>query len=94
MQKNYFVRYGFGKNEYRLMWSYKTAVPHWEKISRSEAIRLCKEENERRRIDWDFSGYADRFIYPEGFTDADAVDWLNGRKWTTYNKYVVEKKLN
>lgn len=93
MRKNYYVRYGFGRNEYRLMWSYKNDVPHWEKITFNEAKRLCKEENQRRKTDLSFSGYADRFIYPEGFTDTDTYDWLCGRHWTVYNKYVVEKKI-
>lgn len=92
MQKNYYVKYGFWKNEYRLMWSYKNTMPHWEKISFNEGKRLCKEENQRRKTDSNFSGYADRFIYPEGFTDADVYDWLCGRYWTVYNTYVIERK--
>lgn len=89
--KHYFVRYGFGRNEYRLMWSEKFNIQYWNRITRAEAIDLCKEEIQRRKVDTLFSGYADRYIYPEGFTEQDAEDLEQGKNWKVEN-YVVIKK--
>lgn len=73
--KQFFVSYyrDFG-NTYSLFYAecpedFAALPENAQKITRKEAEQLCREENERRRDDPDFSGRADNMIYPA------AGDW-------------------
>lgn len=68
--KQYFVHYfrDFG-NTYNLYYAECpedfAALPEGaERITRREAEQLCREENDRRKYEKSFSGYADSRIYP------------------------------
>ena len=75
MKKQYFVhRYNNFGNTYNLYWADSpemiAALPEdAERISRKEAIRLCREERYRRKHDPSFSGYATDTIFPADYPD-------------------------
>lgn len=75
MKKQYFVHYynNFG-NTYNLYWADSPEMIAFlpegaEKISRKEAIRLCREEKYRAKNNPTFSGYATGTIFPAGYPD-------------------------
>ena len=49
----------------------------WERITRREAERKCAAENQRRKTDEMFSGYASNLIFPVTWTNDDY--WRNER---------------
>ncbi len=68
--KQFFVCYhrDFG-NTYNLFYAecqedFDALPGNAKRITRREAEQLCREENDRRRDDPAFSGYADNVIYP------------------------------
>lgn len=67
--KHYYVKYGYFRNEYQLMWvPFGAEVQEgWERIPKMEAINLCRQELYRRKHDSAFSGYASEKIYPMGW---------------------------
>lgn len=60
MKNYYYVCYGDFRNTYTVCRApYNVKLPEkWERITRKEAERLCREERERREIDYNFAGYA------------------------------------
>lgn len=71
--KKYYVVHGDFSNVYELFWAdspeMETLLPeNAERITRADAIKLCVRENQRRRNDRNFSGYADNTIHPAGTT--------------------------
>lgn len=78
MKKQYFVHYyrDFG-NCYCLLYAECpedfAALPDGaERITRREAEQLCRRENERRKYDQAFSGYASNVIAPAA---GDCCEW-------------------
>ena len=61
----------------------------WERITRKDAIRRCREERLRRIYESSSAGYAPSEIYPYG-VNWDKFPWYDGRLWTTNDGYVYE----
>lgn len=81
--KQYFVSYyrDFG-NTYTLLYAecpedFAALPENAERITRREAIQLCRDENERRKYDQSFSGYASTVITPAA-GDCRELDTPNG----------------
>lgn len=71
IKKQYYVDYyNDFANTYNLYWASTpeqikiAAEMGLERITRATAIKMCTAENERRRTDGSFSGYADNCIFP------------------------------
>lgn len=67
--RKYFKISGNFSNAYALLWADDANVvsaeyPDAERITRAEALRLAREERERRRYDAAFSHFADAWVYP------------------------------
>ena len=92
--KQYYVRYykDFG-NTYNLAWAetpdqIKMAEDAgYQKITRREAEKLCAAENDRRKHDQSFSGYADNVILP---IECARDDWRDDRRFEK-DGYIVYK---
>jgi hypothetical protein len=75
-ERKYFVRYisNFA-NMYDLRWADSENLiamlksKDYEQITREEAVRLCREEKQRRKYDPSFSGYADTVVIPADMTE-------------------------
>lgn len=83
MKKQYFVHYyrDFG-NCYSLYYAecpedFAALPENAERITRREAEQLCRRENERRKYDQAFSGYASNVITPAA-GDCCEFDTPNG----------------
>lgn len=83
MKKQYFVHYyrDFG-NCYSLYYAecpedFAALPENAERITRREAEQLCRRENERRKYDQAFSGYASNVITPAA-GDCCELDTPNG----------------
>lgn len=81
--KQYFVSYyrDFG-NTYTLLYAecpedFAALPENAERITRREAIQLCRDEKERRKYDQSFSGYASTIITPAA-GDCLELDTQNG----------------
>ena len=76
MKKAYYVHYynGFA-NAYNLYHAPESvSVPaEWKRITRAEAIDLCRREIERRKENPTFSGYASSMVLPYNVWEADFV---------------------
>ena len=84
MMKSYYVRYYLNfNNTYDLCYTEteeqerKAVAEGYVKISRREAVKLCAEENYRRKHDSAFSGFANNLILPYGYSPEN--DWRNDR---------------
>lgn len=94
--KQYFVHYyrDFG-NTYNLFYTEnaeetKAAIESgYERITRKQAIELCRAEIRRRKDNPAASGYADSAIYP--FSAGQDEDFEN-YPWTK-NGYIVERRI-
>lgn len=95
--KKYYVKYwnNFG-NCYRLHYAEtgEEAVllenDDFSRITRAEALRLCVQENDRRKRGPAFSGFADNLIFPVNCPD----NWIND--WRHYFRdgyFVIRKNL-
>lgn len=89
--KKYYATYGNFANQYRLYWAegkeMEKCLPECaERITKKEAMRLCRGERWRRKYDQAFSGYADAMIYP-----ANDRDLCVGWNAVSYDGYVVER---
>lgn len=90
-RKRYFVKRGNFGNIYSLFWTdspeMETKLPDGaERITRAEAIKLCRDERQRRKHDRAFAYYADAQVYPAGYPDdsdisADRRYTLSGYIW-------------
>ena len=89
--KKYIIKYLGFRNSYMLAYAdtpelLSDAIAHgYEQITRKEAIRLCVEENERRKFNPAFSGYGDNCVYPY---DAEFHNPYNYTK----NGYIMERR--
>lgn len=98
MKKQYYVWYGDFGNVYNLFWAetpeqVKLAEENgYTRITRRQAEKLCAEENNRRKFDGNFSGYADNLIFP---IDCDEYerDLLNNRSLYV-DSYIVNRKAD
>ena len=90
MKKAYYVEYyrDFG-NTYNIYWlpDGEPAPAGLERITRKQALDLCKQERYRRKYDQAFSGYADTWIWPYGAPDA--VRYRHPLELRTSGGYVV-----
>ena len=89
MKKQYFISYyrDFA-NTYVLLYAECpedfAALPDGaERITRREAVQLCRRENERRKYDQAFSGYASNVITPAA---GDCCEW------DTTNGYIMPRR--
>lgn len=98
MKKQYYLWYGDFGNVYNLYWA-ETAEQiklakesGYTRITRRQAEKLCAEENNRRKYDGNFSGYADNLIFP---VDCDEYerDLLNNRSLYV-DGYIVNRKAD
>lgn len=68
--KKYYVNYGEFANQYKLAYSESDIEDQWakdngfERITRKEAYKLVEEENDRRKYNPMFSGFAMNTITP------------------------------
>lgn len=68
--RKYVVKYHGFQNVYTLAYTeteeqFNHAIAHgFERITRKESEHMCSAENNRRKYDPSFSGYADNKIYP------------------------------
>ncbi len=77
---HYYVHYYRNfSNTYRLYYAAAgEMVPETlDRITRKEAFSLCRKERQRRRMDPNFSGFADTFIYPLSVEKLD----IENRDW-------------
>lgn len=92
MKRYYIKYYNDFSNAYNLVWAEtpeQIAMAEadgigWERISRREAEKKCSAENERRKYDCSFSGYADSAIYPidyDGCAVNDPRMYKDGYLW-------------
>lgn len=88
MKKQYFVSYyrDFG-NTYTLLYAecpedFAALPENAERITRREAEQLCRRENERRKYDQAFGGYASNVITPAA---GDCCEW------DTPNGYIMPR---
>lgn len=92
MKKQYFVhRYNDFGNTYNLYWADSpemiAALPEGaERISRKEAIRLCRDEKQRAANDPAFSGYATDTIFPAGYPDDK--DIRNDKRFSLFDGFI------
>ena len=86
--KKYFVQYGSFANQYKLRYTEDGSNPPcYERISRDEALYLCRAENRRRKYDRAFAGYADNTILPFPLDGSYLDDYtLNGCIWEKKRK--------
>ena len=92
--KKYYVVYGNFANVYSLFWAdnekMRKQLPEGaEQISRKEAIKMCKEERQRRKEDTNSSGYASAYICPAGTTENEA--FMLGKPETDPTGYIILK---
>ena len=75
MSNKYWVKRGEFANQYSLCYTIsqeqeaQAEDEGWERITWKEAKLLCRQERERRRNDYAFSGYADTHVFPFGIPD-------------------------
>ncbi len=48
--------------------------PNAERISRADAIALCRKERRTRKHDNNFAGYGDTYIWPSTMVDSDQIE--------------------
>lgn len=95
--KRYYAQFGRVSNEYNLYWAEtpeQIALAEscgYERISRSEAFRLCAAENFRRKHDPAFSGFADNVILPVDASEWEC-NWRNARNMYK-SGYVIDRKF-
>lgn len=98
MKKQYYAWYGDFGNVYNLYWGetseqIKLAEKNgYTRITRRQAEKLCAEENNRRKFDGNFSGYADNLIFPVD-CDEEERDLLNNRSLYV-DGYIVNRKAD
>lgn len=97
--KKYLVKYSDFANCYSLRWTdnkndFDAAIADgWEHITRKKAIRLCAEENRRRKEDYNFSGYADFRIFPYDASREEIEHFdMTLKGFYTENGYIYERK--
>ena len=86
MKKTYFIRYGNFGNVYDLAWADNESDREdlvsigFDKCSRKWAERQARAEIDRQHFNPQFSGYADRAIYPAQYytnqSDETCETWL------------------
>lgn len=93
--KSYFVKYWENfANTYHLAWTEKSnedaaLAAGYEKISRKKAIELCAAERQRRKDDYNFSGYSDSRIFPLDMTEEEKIEFYTRLKgFKTNDGYV------
>ena len=92
--KKYFIKYGEFGNTYDVRYTENIAEEAqaieqgMERISRKEAIGLCARENERRKENPAFSGYASDVILPFGY----GGDWRNDWRLEKIGRLVERRR--
>lgn len=69
--KKYIIQYGEFSNTYALRYieSGEEIPEGWERITKKEAVQLCRREIERREYNNAFSRYGDATIIPYDYDD-------------------------
>lgn len=92
--RKYFVKYGEFANTYSVCYTANESEEAqaieqgMERISRKEAIELCVRENERRKENPAFSGYAPTAITPFGYDG----DWINDINMEKIGRLIERKR--
>ena len=75
--KKYYIVHGKFDNAYSLYWVRRgETVPNGEEITRAEAVRLCRDKRKRRKTDPYFDGYADAYVMPYGYEEAENPSYI------------------
>lgn len=96
--KRYYINNTRGfANAYNLVWAEtpeQIAAAEengYERITRREAEKLCAMENDRRKYDPAFSGYASNLIYPIDWDAYTFGAWENDRRLTKDGCTIIYK---
>lgn len=98
MRKKFYVWNGDFGNVYNLFWAetpeqIKLAEKNgYTRITRRQAEKLCAEENDRRKYDSNFSGYADNLIFPVDCDECERDLWNNRSLYV--DGYIVKRKAD
>lgn len=96
MKKTYYIWNGDFGNVYNLYWAetaeqIKLAEKNgYTRITRSQAEKLCAEENNRRKYDGNFAYYADNLIFP---VDCDECERDRNNRSLYVDGYIVKRKV-
>lgn len=65
------------------------SMKNMERITRKQAEQKCAEENQRRKYDPGFSGYANSHIFPIDYDSDD--DYINQTRKYKVDRYIIER---